>query len=235
MKSFISRIVLGLAICVVASAASRAETIYTIPYGFNITFNSTGIASIDFPAIANPLFSQSLGSKPITLEYNTSLTANSVKLLNSWTQGVYLDEKHTLDFPLRIAMANVPGPLAQATNFSTINFLGLDFPTGPVKIAPGATHLIGDAALNKVFTTGGDNTQLESKQYFTYLVPVYSSTNALVQPLNVALINPVGGTIEATGVLKITVIPEPSSIVLMGLGSVGTVGMLVARRRRRRG
>jgi hypothetical protein len=234
MKSTISRIALGLVICVAMSAASRADTIYTIPYEFTITFNSTGIASIDFPAIANPLFSQSLGDKPVTLKYDTSLTASSVELLNSWTQDVYLDEKHTLDFPLRIALANVPGPLAQATNFSTINFLGLDFPTGPVKIAPGTTHLIGDAALNKVFTTGGDNTQLESKQFFTYLVPVYSSTNALVQPLNVALINPVGGTIEATGVLTITVVPEPSSILLMGLGIAGAVGMLLVRRRDRK-
>jgi hypothetical protein len=235
MNSIISRIALGLAICVATSAASRATTIYTIPYEFTITFNANGIASIDLPAIANPLFSQDLGDHDLGFEYTGSFEAKNVSLLNSWTQDVYIEDQYKLALPIQAALANVPGPVAQATIPFLLNHT-FDFATGPTKIPGGDTHLLGDASgtatFNALITQVALRNLFETKQYLTYVVPVYSSTNGLIQPVGVSLINPVGGTVTAVGTLKITVIPEPSSIVLMGLGIAGAVGMLVVRRRR---
>ncbi len=222
-----------IALLLGAPAASRATTIYTIPYEFTITFNSTGIASIDLPAIANPLYLQDLGDFPIDIDYAGSFEAKNVSLLNSWTQDVYLEDHYTLAFPIRLALANVPGPVAQASGTPVLTH-SFNFATGPVQIPDGDTYLLGDASGTVQVTTIQESTLrtlLETKQYLTYVVPVFSSTNALIQPLGVSLINPVGGTIEATGTLTITVVPEPSSIALVGLGIAATCALAICRRR----
>jgi hypothetical protein len=236
MKNFVSRIVLGLTICVATSAASRATTIYELPYEFTITFNPTGIASIDLPAIANPLFLQDLGDHDIDFQYTGTFDAKSVSLLNSWTQDIYIEDQYKLALPIQAALANVPGPVAQATSIFQLNHT-FNFATGPVQIPGGDTHLLGDASgtaqINNPIQQSTLRDLFETKQYLTFVVPVYSSTNGLIQPVGVSLINPVGGTVTAVGTLKITVIPEPSSIVLMGLGVAATSALAIYRRRRK--
>ena len=154
MKSFISRIALGLAICLATSAASRATTIYTIPYEFTITFNPNGIASIDLPAIANPLFAQDLADHPLDFEYTGSFEAKGVSLLNSWTQDIYIEDQYKLALPIQAALANVPGPVAQATIPFVLNHT-FDFATGPTKIPGGDTHLLGNASGTATFKRAG--------------------------------------------------------------------------------
>ena len=236
MKNFVSRIVLGLAICMAAPAASRATTIYTIPYEFTVTFNATGIASIDLPAIANPLYLQDLGDHDMDFKYTGSFDAKSVSLLNSWTQDIYLDDQYKLDLPIQVALANVPGPVAQGASPLVLNHT-FGFATGPTKIPGGDTHLLGDASgtasFNALISQVALRDLFETKQYLTYVVPVYSSTNGLIQPVGVSLINPVSGTVTGVGTLTITVIPEPSSIVLMGLGIAATGALTIFRRRRK--
>jgi len=106
-----------------------------------------------------------------------------------------------------------------------------------VQIPGGDTYLLGDANgtadLNTQIQQSTLRTLFETKQYLTYVVPVYSSTNGLIQPVGVSLINPVGGTVTGVGTLTITVIPEPSSIVLAGLGIAATGALAIYRRRRR--
>jgi len=221
----------ALASCSLLAAGTRTEAAYT--YSSNIVINSvSGSAG-------------TIVNTPGTTAVFTSTQGTVVTLTDITNPGIFL-----LNAPLTTKIGNIGvSTTSSAADGFTVNYTNVITITNPVlgSSSTGTFTINGALTLSGVMTQGGASAGTASNLYsgsFVQTAQIPAGTTFTLSFGN-GIVNDLFGppTVNATGggangglgalVNSSTGVPEPASLVMMGLGLVSVAGVSVGRRMRK--